>query len=142
MRQERASKSDIETPAGDCIQHADLAGKLERVVEDREHRTGHQPSALGALRGSAQKYDRIGAIASVGLKIVLDSTDMGESQFVRFIGNIQTVAEVIPRRLLLRRHIREKLNAELHGTLADLRSAVAAEAVTGIEVTMRDRLPT
>src|SRR6516162_1424957 len=118
VRQEGASKPDIESPAGDCIEHADLAGKLERVVEHRQHRAGHQPGAPRALGGGAEKHDRVGAVAAVGLEIVLDRADMREPQPIPLLRNIEAVAEVIAARLLLRRYIGKELQAELHGALA------------------------
>ena len=49
MRQERARHADIRPPAGNRIQHADLAGKLQGVVESGQHRTGHQARLFGPL---------------------------------------------------------------------------------------------
>ena len=66
-----------------------------------------------------EKHDRIGAIAAVGLEIVLDGAHMGEAQPVRLLGNVQAVAEVIAPRLLPRRHIGKELQAELHGALTN-----------------------
>src|SRR6185437_2427486 len=76
MRQESACEADIETAARDGIEHSDLAGKLERIVERRHHRAGDEPHLLGALRDSGQKQYRVRAVAAVALEIVLDRTRM------------------------------------------------------------------
>jgi len=40
MRQEGAGEADIETAARQRIDHADLTGELQRMVEDRQHGAG------------------------------------------------------------------------------------------------------
>ena len=112
--QECARKAHVKPPAGDRIEHADFPGKLERVVEDRKHCAGHKPHVARTLRGRAQEDDGIGAIAAIGLKIVLDGAHMGETQLVGFGRDVERVVEIIPRRFLLRRYIGKELKAELH----------------------------
>jgi len=41
VRQEGAREADIEAAAANRVQHADFAGELQRMVEDRQHRARH-----------------------------------------------------------------------------------------------------
>jgi hypothetical protein len=112
VRQERAREADVEPPARDGIEHADLAGQLERIVEDREHRAGYQRTR--PLRSGAQEYDRVGAVAAVGLKIVptvrtcVKPSLSASAAMSKGRGNNRGPAS-------LRRHVGEKLQPELHG---------------------------
>ena len=49
MRQESAGKADVETALRDGVEHRNLAGKLQRIIERRHHRAGDQPHLFGAL---------------------------------------------------------------------------------------------
>ena len=46
VRQERARKPDIEPPAGNAVEHRDLARELERMIEHRQHRAGDEAHRL------------------------------------------------------------------------------------------------
>ena len=72
VQQERAREADVEPAAGNAVEHRDLAGELERMVEHRQHRAGDQPHGLGALRDGAQKHDRVRAVAAVAIEVMLD----------------------------------------------------------------------
>jgi hypothetical protein len=41
VRQKGAGKPHIEPAPTDCIQHADLTGKLERMIEGGQYRARH-----------------------------------------------------------------------------------------------------
>ena len=82
VRQKGAGEAHLEPPAGDRIQHADLAGQLERVVEHRQHRPGHHARGPAALRGGGQEDDRVGAVAAVSVEVVLDRADVGVAVLV------------------------------------------------------------
>jgi hypothetical protein len=114
MRQKSARKADIEPPAGNRVEHRDLTRKLQRVVERRQHRTSHQACPHGALRRGSEEDDRVGAVAAVIVKVVLDDADMGETEAVGFLREVERLAEILLGRTILRPHIREKLHAELH----------------------------
>jgi hypothetical protein len=42
VRQEGARKADVEPPAGNAVEHRDLAGELEGMIEHRQHRAGDE----------------------------------------------------------------------------------------------------
>src|SRR5262245_38541712 len=65
VRQKRPGKADFQATAGNGVDHADLAGKLEWIVEHRQHCTGDQPDRPGDCGCRAQEYQRIGAIAAI-----------------------------------------------------------------------------
>ena len=73
-------------PSRDRIEHRDLAGELERVVEDRQHRAGDQPRSLRALRRGGEEDDRVGAVAAIGMEIVLDGADMAPAVAIGKLG--------------------------------------------------------
>ena len=64
-------------PAGDRVDHADLAGELERIVEHRQHRAGDEPDRARHRRGRAEEDQRVGAVAAIGMEIVLDRPHIG-----------------------------------------------------------------
>ena len=78
VRQERAREADIEPAAGDGVEHADLARELERMIEDRQHRAGDESGALRARRCGGEEDDRVGAVAAILVKVVLDGTDVAK----------------------------------------------------------------
>ena len=43
VRQEGARETDLHAAVGDRVDHADLAGELQRIVEHRQHRAGDEP---------------------------------------------------------------------------------------------------
>src|SRR5262249_7545887 len=86
-QQEGARKSDIQPSAGNGIEHRDLAGELERMIEYREHRTGNEAHAARALRNRSEEHDRIRRVAAVAREIMLDCTRMGKAQRFCFLGN-------------------------------------------------------
>ena len=114
VRQERARKADVEPSAGNAVEHADLAGELERMVEHRQHRAGDEPHGLGALRGGAEKHDRVRAVAAVAVEIVLDRARVGEAQLVGFLGDRERLRVVVGRALVGMIDGGKKLHTELH----------------------------
>src|SRR5262245_56947742 len=72
VRQKRARKSGIESPARNAVEHRDFAGELERVIEHRKHRAGHEAYRFRPLRDGGEKDDWIRAIAAVTGEVVLD----------------------------------------------------------------------
>ena len=114
VRQKRPREADIEPAAAQRIEHGDLAGQFQRMVEGRQHRAGHQPRPPRALRRRREKDDRVGAVAAVMVKIMLDDPDMRIAQLVRFLGEIERLRKIGLRRFLLWPHIGEELHAELH----------------------------
>src|SRR5215469_14985002 len=136
VRQEGARETDIETPIAYRVEHADFAGELERVVEDGQHGTRHQAHAARALCCGGKEQHRVGAVTAVVMKIMLDDTDMGETEALRFLYEIERVAKVFGAGFLFGPYIRKKLHAKLHAvedTLArlpvNLRSALRASIV-------------
>ncbi len=114
VRQEGAGEADIEPSARDCIQHADLAGELERMIENRHDGSGDEPRAPGARRGGGEEDDRVGRIAAVALEIMLDGADMGKAERVGFLGDGERFREIGARALLLGSDAGEELHSELH----------------------------
>ena len=81
--QERPGKADFRTTARNRVQHADLAGQFQRVVEYRQDSPGHDPGVLGPLRCCRQENDRVGAVAAIGMEIVLNGSDMRVTIHIR-----------------------------------------------------------
>ena len=100
MRQERARKTDLQAPAGDRVRHPDLTGQLERMVEHRQHGPGDEPDRMRHRRGRAEKYQRVRAVAAVGVKIMLDRAHIGEAQLLGEAGKLQRLAPILIGRLL------------------------------------------
>ncbi len=115
VRQERAREPDFESSARDRVEHADLAGELERMVEHRQHRAGDQARASRPLGGGGEEDDRVRAVAAVLVEVVLDGADVGESQRVAQGDQVETLGEVAVRRLGVGADVGEELNPELHG---------------------------
>src|SRR5215510_3432928 len=68
---EGASKSSIEPAVADIIEHRQLAGELDGMVECGYHGAGDQPDASGAGRDGRQEDNRIGTMTAVVVKVVL-----------------------------------------------------------------------
>src|SRR5579859_7281028 len=72
MRQEGAREADVEAAVAQRVQHRQLAGELQRIVERWQHRAGDETCALGDLSGGSEEHDRVGTVAAVWMKVVLD----------------------------------------------------------------------
>src|ERR1700758_3901462 len=116
MRQERAREADLEPAARDRIEHADLARKLERMVEDGEHGSGNEAGLLAAHRGRSQEYDWVWAVTAVGVEIVFDRTDVRVAEFVAYRDQIERLLPIILSGLFGRPYVRKELNTEIHLT--------------------------
>jgi len=114
VRQERACQTDVEAAAGDRVEHRDLAGELERMIEHRQQGAGHQPHVLRALRQRRQEDDRIGRVAAVRLEVVLDGACVGEAERVGFLRQRERFGEIVLGALLPGPDAGKKLHAELH----------------------------
>ena len=114
VRQEGAGKADVEAAAGNRVEHGNLAGKFQRVVERRHDRAGDQPHFLGARRRRRQKHDRIGAIAAIALEIMLDRARVGVAERLGLFGDGEALGKILRGAFVARPEIGEELNAELH----------------------------
>ena len=117
MRQEGARETRLHAALRDRIQHGDLAGELERVVEYRQHRAGDQARRLGALGRGGEENDRVGRIAAVRVEIMLDRADMAPAVAVAKIDQPQAFVEILRAAFLLRPDTGEELHPEIHGAL-------------------------
>ncbi len=114
VRQEGAREAYVEPAARQPVEHGDLAGELERMVEHRQHRAGHHPHPLRALRHGAQEHDRIGAVAAVSGEIVLDRAPMMKAELVGLLGDRERFRVVGLGALVGMVDCRKKLHTELH----------------------------
>ena len=114
VRQESARHAEIQTAAGNRVQHARLAGDLERMVEHRQHGAGHDARLPGPLRGGAEKDHRRRAVAAVGEEVVLDGPHVAVAVDVDQVAERQAFGEILGAGLGLRADGREELNAEFH----------------------------
>src|SRR5438477_13048158 len=87
------------------------------MVEGRQYRAGHQPRSPCPLRRRREKHDRVRAVATVMVEIVLDDADMAEAQPVGFLGEVERFLEILFPRFLLGPHTGKELHAELHRPL-------------------------
>src|SRR5262249_1517472 len=69
---EGASKSCVEASLADVIEHRQLAGELDGMVERGYHGAGNQPDASGAGRDGRQQDDWIRTVTAVIVEVVLD----------------------------------------------------------------------
>src|SRR5262249_58125274 len=60
-----ASKSCVEPTVADIIEHRQLAGELDGMVERGYHGAGNQPDASGAGRDGRQQDDWIRTVTAV-----------------------------------------------------------------------------
>ena len=116
MRQEGAREADVEAAMRNGVEHGDLAGELDRVVEGRHDRAGDEPHVFGARRRRRQKHDRIGAIAAIALEIMLDRARVGVAERLGLLGDGEAFGKIIRGALVAWPEIGKKLYAELHAT--------------------------
>ena len=114
MRQESAGKANVQPAIAQCVQHRELAGKLQRIVEGRQHGAGDEARALGELRRRREEHHRVGAVAAVWMKVVLDSAYMAIAVAVAKTDQRQCFLPIIARRLHLGADVGKKLDADLH----------------------------
>jgi hypothetical protein len=114
VRQKSPREPDIEAPAADRVQHTNLAGELERVIEYRRDRAGHQTSATRALRGRGEKEHWVRAIAAIVMEIMLDDANVGEPEFFRLLCEEERFVEIFAARFLLGLDVGKKLHAKFH----------------------------
>src|SRR5205085_2018015 len=117
VRQESAREADIEAPAADRVEHADFAGELQRVIEDRQYRTRHQPRPPRALSGGGEKQHRVGAVPAIVMKVMLDDADMRKPEYFALLSKTQRITKVLGAGFLIRPAVRKKLHAEFHTAL-------------------------
>ena len=116
VRQEGAREADVEAAARNGVEHGDLAGELDRVVEGRHDRAGDEPHVLGARRRRRQEHDRIGAIAAITLEIMLDRTRVGIAERLGLLGDSEAFGKILRGALVARPEIGKELYAELHAS--------------------------
>ncbi len=127
VRQEGAREAHVEPPVRYGVEHADLAGELERVVEGREHRARDQAGLGRALRRGREEDDGVGAVAAVGVEVVLDRAHVGVAEVVTEAR--ERLLPVVAPRLQLRAYVGKELDAELHDVASSaLRLHRASEA--------------
>jgi hypothetical protein len=101
VRQKGTREPDIEAAIADRVQHADFAGELQRMVEDRQHRTRHQPRPARALSRGGEKQHWVGAVPAVVMKIMLDDADVGEPEFLRLFHQAKRITKILGAGFLL-----------------------------------------
>jgi hypothetical protein len=117
VRQERAGETDLKPAGADTVKHANLAGHLQWRIERREYRASDQPHLRRALRHRSEKDQRIGAVAAIGLKVVLDLADVGVAEFIGQAREMKCLAEILLGGLLRRIDAGEEVEAELHSSI-------------------------
>ena len=114
MRQEGARESHLKPAAGNGVHHTDLACELQRIVEHRQHRTGDETHRARQRRRRTEKDERIGTVAAVGQKIMLDRAHIGEAQLLGELRELERLAPILVGGLLLGTDGGKELYAELH----------------------------
>src|SRR5581483_440093 len=112
--QEGPGETDLEPPAADRVEHADLAGQFQRVVEDRQHRSGDQAKTPAPLGGGGKEHDRAGRVAAIVVAVVLDDPDVVVAQHIGAFDEVEAFTEVASGRFLLRSDIREEVDTDVH----------------------------
>ena len=93
--QEGPREAGVEAAIRDAVEHRQLAGVLQRVVERGHDGAGDEPDVWRALRGGAEEDDRVRAGAAVGLEMMLHDADRGEAELVGTFGQVQALREVL-----------------------------------------------
>lgn len=75
-------EATIQTAVGYGLQHADLAGYLQRVVENRQHCSGKEPGVGGALGGGGEEDVGRRTVTAVRFEVMLHGADSGLAKFV------------------------------------------------------------
>ena len=107
--QEGPSEPAVQAAVGDRVQHADLAGYLQRVVEDRQHGAGEQPRLAGALGGRGEEDMGRRAVTAVGFEVMLNRADLGEAEFVAEAGQVQAFVPILLPRFFFGADVGEEL---------------------------------
>ena len=123
MRQEGAGKAHLQPASRNCIDHSDLACKLQRVVEHRQHRAGDETHRARQCRRGGKEDERVRTVAAVGQEIVLDRAHIGEAQLLGELGELECLAPILVGGLLVGTDGRKELNAEFHRSPAVTQSS-------------------
>jgi hypothetical protein len=114
LRDKRTAEAHVEAAVADVVQHRQLRGELDGVVERRNDGAGDRTDSLGASCDGRQEHDRIRRVAAVVEEIVLDGLDGVESELVGALREAQALGEILRRRIVARPERREEVEAELH----------------------------
>jgi hypothetical protein len=93
--QECAREPDLHAAVGDRIDHADLTGKLQRIVEHRQHRAGDEPDGPGDCACRTQEYEGVGTVAAIRMEIVLHRPYIGIPEPLRQLRELQCLAPIL-----------------------------------------------
>src|SRR6266850_4731255 len=114
LRDEGAPEAHVETAVAEVVQHRQLGGQLDRVVEGRDHGPGDRSDPVGAGRDGRQEDHGIRRVAAVVVEVVLDGLDRVEAEPVGALDQAQTVGEIRRGRIVGGPERREEVEAELH----------------------------
>ena len=82
LGQKSTAESGFQPAIAHVVQHRQITSQVCRVMEGRDHRTGHQPYALGARRNRRKEDTRVGRVAAVIIERMLYRLDAIEAQRV------------------------------------------------------------
>ena len=88
------------------------------MIECGQNGAGDQPYPAAPLRGCRKKCNRVGGIAAISFKIMLDNTDVVESELIGLGSQPEALIEVKICGFFLRSDVREKIDACFHRGLA------------------------
>ncbi len=114
VRQEGTCEADFESTARDRVEHADLTGELQGMVEHWEHRAGDEPHRRRASRRGGEEDERVRRVSAVVVEVVLDGADVREPEGLGMLGEQERLREVLAGRRGLGPDRWEELNTELH----------------------------
>ena len=114
VRQEGAGETDLDAAVGDRVDHADLAGELQRIVEHRQHRAGDEPDGPRDRGGGAEEDQRVGAVAAIRMEVVLHRPHAGIAELLGVLRELQRLIPILRGRFLIRADRREELDAKFH----------------------------
>ena len=112
LREKCPAEPHIETAVRDRVQHCGLARDLDRMVEDREDRAGHEAHPLRPRGNGGEEDDRTRRHPAVRTEVVLDGPDVAEAQLLREHRQTERLVEVDLGRLLVLADRREEVDAE------------------------------
>ncbi len=111
---ERAADAHVEPPVAEIVQHRQLAGQLDRVVEGRDDGAGDEPDPPRARGDRAQQHDGVRGGAAVVVEVVLDGLDRAEAERIGALGQAQHLVEVLRGRGVGGAKRGKEVEAEVH----------------------------
>ena len=108
LRDEGAAEAHVEAAVAEVVEHRQLGGELDGVVEGGDDRARDRPDPRRAGGDGGQEHDGIRRVAAVVEEVVLDRLDRVEAELVGALGQAQALREVLRGGVVARRERTER----------------------------------